>query len=63
MNQLEAREVHCPYCAELIELTIDCSTSSQRYIEDCQVCCRPINVSIHIPEADVVLVNVTHENE
>jgi hypothetical protein len=63
MNPLDAREVRCPYCYEVIELSIDCSVSSQRYIEDCQVCCRPINVSIHISELDTVVVRVTHENE
>ena len=36
--------VHCPYCGEPIELLIDDSAGDQRYIEDCQVCCRPISV-------------------
>jgi hypothetical protein len=63
MTQLEAREVQCPYCGEMIELTIDCSVSTQTYIEDCQVCCRPINVNAQIPEPGVVFVKVTHENE
>ena len=63
MNHLETREVRCPYCFEVIELSIDCSVSTQRYIEDCQVCCRPINVSIHIVDSDMLTVSVTHENE
>ncbi len=32
----------CPYCGENIELLIDGSIDEQTYIEDCQVCCRPI---------------------
>ena len=63
MNHLEAQEVRCPYCFEVIELSIDCSVSTQRYIEDCQVCCRPINLSIHIVDSDMLTVSVTHENE
>ena len=63
MNQLQGRAVSCPYCGESIELTLDCSVSQQRYIEDCQVCCRPIHVSVQIPEPGVLWVSVAHENE
>ena len=35
---------HCPYCGEPIELSVDESVEDQRYVEDCQVCCRPIEV-------------------
>jgi hypothetical protein len=35
----------CPYCGELIALWIDESAGrSQHYVEDCAVCCRPIEV-------------------
>ncbi len=44
MNPLETLRVHCPYCGEGIELEVDCSVPSQRYIEDCPVCCRPLDV-------------------
>jgi hypothetical protein len=35
----------CPYCGEEISMLLDTSVSSQTYIEDCEVCCRPIQVS------------------
>lgn len=38
----ETRIVQCPYCGETIETAVDASAGSQEYIEDCQVCCRPI---------------------
>lgn len=38
--------IGCPYCGESIEILIDASIPSQRYIEDCQVCCRPITLSV-----------------
>ena len=41
---------YCPYCGELIELLIDCSITVQEYIEDCYVCCRPIQVAISVNE-------------
>lgn len=36
----------CPYCNEAIQLLIDGSVEEQQYIEDCQVCCRPILISM-----------------
>ncbi len=38
-------EGECPYCGEPIALWIDAGVGrSQRYVEDCAVCCRPIEV-------------------
>lgn len=34
----------CPYCGEPIELVADDSAGAQEYVEDCPVCCRPIQV-------------------
>ncbi len=35
----------CPYCHEKISVLIDLSIDeSQTYIEDCEVCCRPIQL-------------------
>jgi hypothetical protein len=48
MNGLQAMDAYCPYCGEPIELLIDCSEDAQRYIEDCQVCCRPIEIAVSI---------------
>ncbi len=41
---LEEVSQSCPYCGELISLLVDGSVAEQRYIEDCFVCCRPIEV-------------------
>ena len=34
----------CPYCWEEISMLMDTSVSNQRYIEDCEVCCNPIEI-------------------
>ena len=34
----------CPYCWQTISMMLDCSVAGQTYIEDCEVCCRPIEV-------------------
>lgn len=41
---LEEAEITCPYCWEVISLTLDLSVPEQDYIEDCSVCCHPIRV-------------------
>ena len=45
---LEVVNLHCPYCGESFESSVDCSAGSQTYVEDCAVCCRPIEVRIRI---------------
>jgi hypothetical protein len=42
LNQLTETTIGCPYCGELIEVLLDAADIDQQYIEDCQVCCRPI---------------------
>lgn len=56
MRELEDRSIHCPYCGESIDVLIDQSVPQQNYIEDCQVCCRPINFSVQVePDGEVQL--------
>jgi hypothetical protein len=36
----------CPYCFQKISMLLDVSVDgSQSYIEDCEVCCQPIQVT------------------
>jgi Cysteine-rich CPXCG len=46
----EAAVIHCPYCGEGFETTIDLSAGSQSYIEDCAVCCRPIEIVLRVDD-------------
>ena len=43
-------DIECPYCAEAITARIDLSAGPQSYIEDCQVCCQPIALSLLLTE-------------
>ena len=52
---LESVSLHCPYCGESFESPVDCSAGSQAYIEDCAICCRPIEVRIRVDEAGELL--------
>jgi Cysteine-rich CPXCG len=40
--------VECPYCGEPFDTAVDLSAGSTSYIEDCQICCRPIELGIEI---------------
>ncbi|MBC8282413.1 MAG: CPXCG motif-containing cysteine-rich protein [Nitrospinae bacterium] len=44
----------CPYCAQKISMLIDLSVPAQTYIEDCEICCRPIEISYQVSDDDVV---------
>ncbi len=43
---MDTQSVRCPYCGEWLEIFIDRSVRQQEYIEDCQVCCRPITLTV-----------------
>ena len=36
---------YCPSCGENISILIDLNFNNQFYIEDCEVCCRPIEIN------------------
>jgi hypothetical protein len=42
--------VRCPFCGERFEALVDASGGSADYIEDCPVCCRPIELHLHAGE-------------
>ena len=44
MVGLDEQTISCPYCGESISLLLDLSLTEQSYIEDCSVCCHPIQV-------------------
>ena len=39
---LQESSIYCPYCGESIEVLLNPEDVGAEYIEDCQVCCRPI---------------------
>jgi hypothetical protein len=40
--------IGCPYCWEAFETQVDLTAGSTSYVEDCQVCCQPIELSIDV---------------
>lgn len=58
---LEVR-VQCPYCWESFVLLVDPSIAQQEYVEDCEICCRPIDFSIDIDESGEAQVEARLQN-
>lgn len=58
-NMLENTIVTCPYCGEALELLLDLSEGSQQYVEDCHVCCRPMEVILTVHSSGEFDVAVT----
>ena len=49
-----AVEVQCPHCGESVTIAVDPSGGEhQEYVEDCQVCCRPWQVTVENHEGSV----------
>ncbi|MGB5629498.1 MAG: CPXCG motif-containing cysteine-rich protein [Woeseiaceae bacterium] len=63
MPQVSETPVSCPYCGETISVLVDDSLPEQNYVEDCQVCCRPIVLGVTVDLDGEVQVSARSENE
>ena len=51
---IDTRTITCTHCWEEIQVVIDASESTQSYIEDCSVCCRPITITVNAAGGEVL---------
>ena len=63
MDPSESAHVDCPYCGEPLEITVDTSVGQQEYVEDCQVCCKPVQVRIRVSADGQSRIDVRSEDE
>tara|TARA_R110002096_G_scaffold188467_2_gene368370 strand:+ start:5731 stop:5922 length:192 start_codon:yes stop_codon:yes gene_type:complete len=63
MPGLAEKTLSCPYCGEAISVLVDDSLAQQNYVEDCQVCCRPIVLDVTIDDGGDVHIAARTENE
>jgi transcription elongation factor Elf1 len=40
--------IDCPYCGESFTTVVEAEDGDQDYIEDCEVCCQPIEIHIEV---------------
>jgi len=63
MNELKEITISCPYCGEVITILVDGSAGNQKYIEDCQVCCRPMDIHVNVFADGSCQVEARDEND
>lgn len=63
MNLLQDASIYCPYCGESLEILVDGSVGMQKYIEDCQVCCKPMVICVGVAADGSLLIEARHEDE
>jgi transcription elongation factor Elf1 len=44
----------CPHCWEDISMLIDTSQHQQNYIEDCEICCNPLQVDVATNGVEII---------
>jgi hypothetical protein len=59
MTFLIDTEIECPYCGETFTISVDTSQGDHTMIEDCTVCCRPMNIEIECNPGEVFAANTT----
>ncbi|MGD2172798.1 MAG: CPXCG motif-containing cysteine-rich protein [Gammaproteobacteria bacterium] len=62
-NRVLEVSVQCPYCWESFLLLVDASVEEQEYVEDCEICCRPIDFDIKIDEQGEAQVEARLQDE
>ena len=59
-----AAKFQCAGCGEWIETTVDESAGSkQQYVEDCQVCCQPMEVFVSVEDDEECSVSVRRTDD
>lgn len=54
MDSVDDIALECPYCGETICILVDTRYESIDMIEDCSVCCRPIQLNLRFRGGELV---------
>ena len=49
-----SQSVACPFCGQPCEIPVDTSIESQCFTTDCEVCCRPFEVTLECEAGEIV---------
>ena len=63
MLDTQTCDVTCPYCGETIQVIVDPSIQEQNYIEDCFVCCKPINLIIRVSDTAQAYIKAIRDDD
>jgi hypothetical protein len=57
-------QIDCPYCGERFTTIVEPDDGSQDCIEDCQVCCQPIEIHVEVgPDGELLYVTTRRDND
>ncbi len=63
MSVLSENGIYCPYCGEYQTVLVDPEDIGGSYTEDCQICCRPMVMTLHGDGAAEVTLDVRREDD
>lgn len=58
ISMIEMEPIRCPFCGQEFELGIDTTVRMQRFVTDCEVCCRPFEVAVECEMGEVISIDV-----
>ncbi|HEY5642072.1 MAG TPA: CPXCG motif-containing cysteine-rich protein [Woeseiaceae bacterium] len=62
-REITEQAIVCPHCGERITVLLDSSVPEQQYVEDCQVCCRPMTLLVTSLDGRDVSISVHNDLE
>jgi transcription elongation factor Elf1 len=54
----ESEKIQCPFCGQTFALEVDTTQAEQVFTVDCEICCRPMEVSVHCEDGEVLDLDV-----
>lgn len=55
---MEEHFFQCPYCWESISMLLDTSVDAQTYVEDCEICCNPIEIHVEFEDTELIVFDI-----
>ena len=56
-------QLTCPWCGEAFGTAVDLTTGDRTWVEDCQVCCRPMRVTLDLDEKGAIAELTAHRDD
>ena len=51
---LVEENIHCPFCGQAFAVAVDTSVDTQTFTTDCEVCCRPIEITAECAPGEIL---------
>lgn len=53
-----SENIQCPFCGQRFEIVVDTSMGTNRFTTDCEVCCRPMEVTAECEPGEILSLDV-----